>query len=533
MSTISMDSRSNYRVFISFNNADRALAEHLAKGLRRTLDDFDAVYCYSLPGRLNSKGGSRPADDFHKGLDDKLKWCNVFILLWSVRAKNEGWVKYEFSQAKHFYVNQVRRQGKAFKIIPIRIDKCGLPIGLHNIVRIDYSSGEGFQNVFNQVLSALGFLPESDDIAVSVVRDAVFDITTAFRNGEWAIVAQQYPTLTSLYPMAISARTHYMYAIALMHQGQEIPSQRVVREALGLAHSNRDAELLYDYIQILQRKKFWSEAQIVTEKAMVLFPDDARWPQIRLDVYRNSTTPSTASFLSSQNVPPNQPFHHVSQVSSNDATHILADASTLLLSSTQPSSFIPSSSTASQTQDFSSLQNFKGVSEPMTEALGLSSNNMSSNMTEDFVMDEELQSADIAGEYSSTRNFVTHHFSHHQLKRLLSVWLVFVALLTSLCFLFISLAWPLNTNFMGLEAIVILPFLGVGRMVDMIEMKLFCLSVFCVLWGLSGYCLGNWFLSFLGGQGVPSVKNWIELVSIVIGLVLGLVIHIKLFYHNK
>ena len=533
MSTVSMDSRSNYRVFISFNNADRTLAEHLAKGLRRTLDDFDAVYCYSLPGRLNSKGGSRPADDFHKGIDEKLRWCNVFILLWSVRAKNEGWVKYEFSQAKSFYVKQVKRQGKEFKIIPIRIDKCGLPIGLHNIVRIDYSSGEGFQNVFNQVLSALKFLPENDDTAVRVARDTAFDIKTAFHNGEWAVVIQQYPNLASLYPMIISAQLQYMYAIALMHQGQEIPAQRAAREALGLTHLPKDAELLYAYMQILQEKKLWSEALLIVEKAMVLFPENARWPQIRLDVFRNFNISSTAPFLSSQNVPPNQPSHHFSQMNSNGATQRLVDTSTLLLSSTQPSSFIPSNSVPSQTQGFSSLQNVRGVSEPMAEAFGLSSNNVPNNTTEDFVADEELQGTDTPDEYSPIRSFVVHHFSHHKLKRLLSVWLVFVALLTSLCFLLISLAWPVTTNFMGIEAIVILPFLGVGRMVDIIEMKLFCLSVFCTLWGLSGYCLGNWFLSFLGGQAVPSVKNWIELVGIVIGLVLGLVIHIKLFYHNE
>jgi hypothetical protein len=66
MSAVSTDSRSSYRIFISFTNADRALAEYVARGLRRILDNVESVYCFSLPGSFNSKGGSHVADDFMK-----------------------------------------------------------------------------------------------------------------------------------------------------------------------------------------------------------------------------------------------------------------------------------------------------------------------------------------------------------------------------------------------------------------------------------------------------------------------------------
>ena len=100
--------QSPYRIFISFASADRELAEHLAAGLRRNLNDFDAVYCFSKPGRYNSKGGSRPSDNFIQLIDERLKKCNVFLLLWSVHARGSNGVMYELNQAKHFYIKNTK-----------------------------------------------------------------------------------------------------------------------------------------------------------------------------------------------------------------------------------------------------------------------------------------------------------------------------------------------------------------------------------------------------------------------------------------
>jgi hypothetical protein len=84
------DSPTTYRIFISFTGTDRALAEYLATGLRRNLDDFDSVYCFSRPGRYNSKAGSRLADDFMKVVDDSLKnlMCSCFygLLMLEIQA---------------------------------------------------------------------------------------------------------------------------------------------------------------------------------------------------------------------------------------------------------------------------------------------------------------------------------------------------------------------------------------------------------------------------------------------------------------
>ncbi len=89
MSTSIFSPQSRYRVFISFASADHELAEDLAAGLRRNLDDFDAVYCFTKPGRYNSKGGSRPADNFIQLIDDSLQKCNVFLLLLAIRPADE------------------------------------------------------------------------------------------------------------------------------------------------------------------------------------------------------------------------------------------------------------------------------------------------------------------------------------------------------------------------------------------------------------------------------------------------------------
>ena len=301
MGADSTDPRSSYRIFISFTNADRALAEYLAKGLRRILDNVEAVYCFSLPGSFNSRGGAHVADNFMKRIDDSLRRSNIFVLLWSVHAKSSGGVIYELNMAKHFLMNRARHQGREFKIIPIRIDRCGLPISLHNIVHTDYISGGDFHQVLNGTLDALGLPPEDDDLAVIVVKDAIFDVKTAFRNEDWAAVTRQYPNLMQLYPHACSSTTHFMYAIALIKEGHVTPAQQVVHQALVLESQKGDSQLLHTYVQCLKQKNLWNEILFVAEKAIAKFPDEAHWLQLRLDAFSHVNRSSLPSYLQPQN----------------------------------------------------------------------------------------------------------------------------------------------------------------------------------------------------------------------------------------
>ena len=281
MDVTQLHSKSNYRIFISFTGADKALAEYLAKSLRRHLDDFDAVYCYSLPGRRNSRAGSRTSDNFMKVIDDSLKKCNIFLLLWSTHAKGSEDVVAEYSQARLYYKNKVRRLGKEFKIVPISIDNCILPMGMPGVVYTRYSSGEDMQTVLNHILTALGLPEENHSVAEQFISEAIFGLRTAFRDNEWGTITLQYPNLVRMYPQAISPTGHYMYAMALIKQGKITESQEIVHEGLEYTQREEDAELLYIYVQQVKEKQLWAEVLYVAEKAMKLFPQDNRWLILR------------------------------------------------------------------------------------------------------------------------------------------------------------------------------------------------------------------------------------------------------------
>jgi len=531
MSAISTDPRSTYRIFISFTKADHALAEYLARGLRRILDNIESVYCFSLPGSFNSKGGSHIADNFLKKIDDSLKSSNVFILLWSVHAKSSGGVLYELNMAKHFLMNRARRQGREFKIIPIRIDKCGLPIGLHNIVHTDYTSGGDFHPVLNSTLDALSLPPEDDDLSVIVVKDAIFDVKTAFRNEDWAAVTRQYPNLMQLYPHARSSTTHFMYAIALIKQGQVTPAQQAVHQGLALGSQKRDSELLDSYVQCLKQKNLWNEILFVAEKAIANFPDDARWLQLRLDAIGRINRSSLPLYLQPQNQMTRQ-FNKATGSDASGQTYNPVDVQY------PPVSYSQQFSSVSQNDAFPTRQytyfpyGTLPLVDPVTEQLPLPSDDLG-QITRKLSDEALAPESPPQGFGPKMKYLIRKHFSHEKLQRLLSLSLVVGAFFDILCLLLISLKWPFTTSFMDIEAIVTLLLLCAGRMAQTLEVKFSALLVLGFLWGACGYSVGSLSGDWLGWRTSAQLQNCVEIMGIIVVISIGLAAHFRILYHER
>lgn len=530
MSAISTDPRSTYRIFISFTKADRALAEYLARGLRRILDNIESVYCFSLPGSFNSKGGSHVSDNFLKKIDDSLKSSNVFILLWSVHAKTSDGVRYELYMAKHFLMKRARRQGREFKIIPIRIDKCGLPIGLHDIVHTDYTSGGDFHQVLNSTLDALGLPPEDDDPSVIVVKDAIFDVRTAFRNEDWAAVIRQYSNVMQLYPHARSSTTHFMYAIALIKQGQVIPAQKVVYQGLALGSQKGDSELLESYVQCLQQKNLWNEILFVAEKAITNFPDDAHWLQLRLNAIGRVNRSSLPLYLQPQNQLTRQ-FNQTTSSNARGQSYNPVDVQY------PPVPYSQQFSSVSQNEAFPHHQfpyfpyGAIPTADPVTEQLPLPSNDLG-QITKKLA-DEAFLPESPQGFRPKVKYLIRRHFSQEKLQRLLSFSLVVGAFFDTLCLLLISLKWPFTTSFMGIEATVMLLLLCAGRMAETVEVKFFAVLLLGFLWGACGFALGTLSGDWLGWRTSAQLQNCAEIIGIIVVLSLGLAAHFSLLYHER
>lgn len=153
-------SPSHPKAFISHASADRAFVERFAADLRA--NGVDAWY---------SGWEMKAGDSIRAKIDEGLRNSDVFIIVLSKASINRAWVQTELDAAT------VRKlDGKAQKIVPVRIDECGeLPPILGSLVWEDFSNRPydvAFKGVLNSVFAVdtkppIGTIPDLPPIVTS------------------------------------------------------------------------------------------------------------------------------------------------------------------------------------------------------------------------------------------------------------------------------------------------------------------------------------------------------------------------------
>ena len=531
MGTRPDNSSSIYRVFISFTGADKELAEYLASELRRILEDYSAVYCFTLPGTHDSLAGSRPSDDFEKLIDDRLRKCNVFILLWSEAARRQNWINYELTHAKRLLIQKVKRGGKEFKIIPISINKCSIPFGLSHLVRAAYTSGGDLQVTLNQVLHALGLQAEHGDPYEIFLKKAIFEVKTAFGHHEWSVVVQKYRILAREHPTVISAPIHYRYAIALLNLEQTEYSLMAMYEGLKLDNKEEDTAFIELYTQHLKEKRLWKEVLSLAEKAIAMFPSDARWHQLKWDMM-NRINDASSFFL-----PPNhqaiQQLRQTISVGSNGTNR-----TAMPITDAQNASFVPiqqfpslfQSNFVPNAHNVSSAQQLDSQVPDMTTVQA--SSDQQQHVTRRLSV-EELQPEIEDGSCQETNGFAENHISHHKIERLLETPMIFIAVLNILYVALVSLFLSLNEQTIIAEVLGVLIILYLGRFIDLERIKLICIGLLAVFWVISGYSFGYHLYGYLGWGTENSLGICMGMAFSVIIVSVGGRFHLRLFHSEE
>ncbi len=127
------------RIFISHASEDNAI-------VRLLQGDLVAAGADVWVDHVGIRGG----DNFAIRINNALRWCNVFLLLWSKNAKRSYWVRVEWTSALALEK----------MIIPCRIDKTSLPEVLRNTSSIEFSDND---KGLYELLRGLGLVKVNSD----------------------------------------------------------------------------------------------------------------------------------------------------------------------------------------------------------------------------------------------------------------------------------------------------------------------------------------------------------------------------------
>jgi tetratricopeptide (TPR) repeat protein len=531
MATRPGDMQSKYRIFISFTLSDQGLAEYLANELRRIIDDYNAVYCFTLPGTQDSQAGSRPADNLDKNIDDKLNKCNVFILLWSESARRQHWIKYELTHAKRLLIQEAKRMGKEFKIIPISINKCSIPFGLRHLVRASYTSGTDPQGTLNEVLNALGLRAEYDDPQVVFLKRASFEVKTAFERKEWSIVVRKYANLARDHPTVISAEMHYRYAIALINLESTSRSLMAAEEGLKLDNKEKDVALLLQYIHYLKEKRQWREILHLADRAIAKFPGDARWLQLRWDVVNRTNSPSSFFLFPNPQMiqQPSQTVNIGVNGTNGAITAVANDGNASFVSLQQFPSLFQDSLAFPDSPHFPTNQ--QSEQQMFDTGGGQTSADYQSESTREL-SEEELQQEGEDSSWRKANTFTKKHVSRRKIEKLLEPSMTFVAIVNVIYIAVLALFLSTSTQFVICETIGILLVLYVGRFLEAEVIKLICIVLLMLFWAVSGYASGYRLYAYFSGGTGNSFGICIGVVSSLLILSIGGHFHLRLFHHE-
>ena len=114
-------------VFISHNSKDKEIAREIglflsAEGISVWFDEWEIDYGESIPEKV----------------DDGLRLCTHFLLIWSKNAADSKWVGSELSAM----INSILSDHKGIRIIPICLDDTPLPRLVAHLKYIQHNRGD-------------------------------------------------------------------------------------------------------------------------------------------------------------------------------------------------------------------------------------------------------------------------------------------------------------------------------------------------------------------------------------------------------
>ncbi len=140
-------------VFISYNQADRAVAREIAMFL--VAENINVWF---------DEWKISPGDSIIEEIQEGLSNCSVFIVVWSKNAAKSKWVRKELETALIKGITTSR-----LKIVPIRLDNEPLPPFLQSIKYIRWRGGT--EEDRNEIVRAIkGKKPEQDYIRAIVKK---------------------------------------------------------------------------------------------------------------------------------------------------------------------------------------------------------------------------------------------------------------------------------------------------------------------------------------------------------------------------
>ncbi|WIG58338.1 MAG: hypothetical protein OJF49_001084 [Ktedonobacterales bacterium] len=166
------------RIFISHSASDKDFATRVVRNLRDNTTDPWIDHEHIISG-----------EDIFQSIGEALDTMDLFIVLFSKKALDSGWVREEVEQAKLLEI-----QKKRSLIMPFIIDNTSfrdLPWFLQKIhARSVSSDARGATDIVNDVLEALGrrgTTVTSDDVAPnrSVLNDQVSALIDGIGPGDW------------------------------------------------------------------------------------------------------------------------------------------------------------------------------------------------------------------------------------------------------------------------------------------------------------------------------------------------------------
>lgn len=514
MTQITNAAPSKYRIFISHNKADNELGYWLADELRRILGSKDAVWYDSRGGRYNSRAGIRPGDNWQKVIADNIRSCKIFLLLWSNHAKNADWVRYELSLAKP------RGATGKLQIVPICIDGCKLPFDLEGIQYINYTSGEDYQGVLDGIRRFLKLPAETIDHRTRAWKQAIFEMQDAFHHKEWQIVSQHYLMLTELFPEAVSSSIHYMFAIAMIEQGQLAQAKQILTRGLTLDQDEHSSHLLHDYAKIIMSKQMWQELQSLAKQAIQMFPQDPYWYPLLRQAYTSLNSRPDSSFFTNQA----QFTHTTNTIGSNKGLPIFNQSD--LLPPLEPNPYNNPNALYINDPSATIKLDTTDSSDPLrTRILNVDQTTLESEMEQQQFEDPTYTKS---GKLYSMTAFTEQHLADHKLSKLWTPLWIFTLIIN------LSLL-PLIFSVFTLPALLIPASVATLFFVQALG-KIFGNSLGQVLafpasffWGIAGYCLSYYLYHLFSWTPQAMLTIWLEWVCIILCWAGGLGWHLRLF----